>query len=271
MNENLHLIRDKIIEQAPQLAQVITESQQEKYPVLKRFEREMFLARVELVTLYANTLIMNYVERIETIKTWGEEEGTNFASYEAITLDMVLREVPHYRNTIGAVMKHEAIELGLNAAEMYEIITMLDNAVNDIIYFFSVPFVRHEKEMLELSQSMVSELSVPIASVNSKTAILPLVGSLSHDRAKTLEERVLQEVLELQLENLIIDLSGLHTTDTFVTRQLFNLFDALSLLGVKPIVSGITPVIAQTLVNLGLTFGRIASFATLKQALASVE
>lgn len=78
-------------------------------------------------------------------------------------------------------------------------------------------------------------------------------------------------MLELQLENLIVDLSGLHTTDTYVTRQLFNLFDALSLLGVKPIVSGITPVIAQTLVNLGLTFGRIASFATLKQALASLE
>lgn len=201
----------------------------------------------------------------------GEEKGTNFASHKAITLDMMLREVSHYRNTIGAVMKHEAIELGLNAAEMYEIITILDITVNDIIYFFSVPFVRHEKELLELSQSIVSELSVPIAAVNNNTAILSLVGNLCYDSANALEERVLQEVLKRQLENLIIDLSGLHTTDTYVTCQLFTLFDALSLLGVKRIVSGITPVIAQSLVNLGLTFGRIASFATLKQALASVE
>lgn len=271
MNENLHHVRNKIIEQAPQLARVITESQQEKYPILKTFEQEMLPARVELVTLYANTLVIDNIERIGAIKTWGEKAGTHFANYESISLDMMLREVPHYRNTIGAVMKHEALEIGLSVEEMYDAITRLDNSVNDIVYFFSMPFVRHEKEMLKLSQSIVSELSVPIASINSKTAILPLVGNLSHDRAKALEERVLQEVLELQLENLIIDLSGLHTTDTYVTRQLFNLFDALSLLGVKPIVSGITPVIAQTLVNLGLTFGRIASFATLKQALASLE
>lgn len=271
MNENLRHMHEKIIEQAPQLAKTITESQQEKYHVLKRFEGEMLPARIELVTLYADTLLMDNIERIETIKTWGEKAGTHFARYESISLDMMLCEVPHYRNTIGAVLKHEAIELGLSVEEMYDVITILDNTVNDIIYFFSMPFVQHEKEMLKLSQLIVSELSVPIASVNSKTAILPLVGSLSHDRATALEERVLGEVLELELENLIIDLSGLHTTDTYVTRQLFNLFDALSLLGVKPIVSGITPVIAQTLVNLGLTFGRIASYATLKQALASLE
>ncbi|WP_156475968.1 STAS domain-containing protein [Sporosarcina psychrophila] len=45
------------------------------------------------------------------------------------------------------------------------------------------------------------------------------------------------------LENLIIDLSGLQTIDTFVAQQLFNLFDALSLLGIQPIVNGISPAI----------------------------
>jgi len=54
------------------------------------------------------------------------------------------------------------------------------------------------------------------------------------------------------LEDLIIDLSGLQTTDTFVAQQLFNLFDALSLLGIQLIVNGISPAIVQTLVQLGL-------------------
>ena len=83
-----------------------------------------------------------------------------------------------------------------------------------------------------------------------------------------LQERVLQNASGLHLENLIIDLSGLQTTDTFVAQQLFRLFHTLSLLGIQPIVSGISPAIAQTLVHLGLTFGRIKSFATLKQVYA---
>jgi len=271
MDEHLQHMSEKIIEQASHLARVITDSQNDRYPAMIGLEDELHVARIELVKLYANSLVLNQADRVDKLKEWGRKTGTELAKHELISLDMMLREVPHYRNTIGTVMKYEALALELSPVEMYDIITTLDSAVNDVIYFFSIPFVQHEKEVLKITQSTVIELSVPIVSINERTAILPLVGTLDYDRARILEERVLKESLDLGLENLIIDLSGLQTTDTYIARQLFNLFDALSLLGIRPIVSGITPIIAQTLVHLGLSFGRIKSYATLKQALDSIE
>lgn len=261
----------KIVEQAPELAKVITEYQDARYPMLNKAEERLPTIRIGLVELYGKTLVMDQEKRVEVLKRWGEKAGAGFAKHRNISLDMMLHEVALFRSTIGMALKNEALALGLTAAEMYDVINIFDSAVDDVTYFFSVPFVRYEKEMLKLSQSVIMELSVPIVSINDETAILPLVGTLDHDRAKILEERVLAEASALQLENLIIDLSGLQTTDTYVARQLYNLFDALSLLGIQPTVSGITPSIAQTLVHLGLSFGRIRSFATLKQALSSIK
>ncbi|WP_438312384.1 STAS domain-containing protein [Sporosarcina sp. FA9] len=261
----------KIVEQAPQLAHVITESQNERYFALKRLEHELYPMRIELIKLYANSLVMDDDIRISELNSWGEKAGSEFAKYSTITLDMILREVPSYRNIIGTVLKHDAIEHGVDTAGMYDIVTRLDSAVNDLTYFFSLPFVRHESERLKLSQSMITELSVPIVSIDDVTAILPLIGTIDHERSLTLQERVLLEASELQLKTLVIDLSGLQTTDTFVVQQLFHLFDALSLLGIQPIVSGISPVIAQTLVSLDLNFGQIKSFASMKQALAYIK
>ncbi|MEK5068794.1 STAS domain-containing protein [Sporosarcina sp. FSL K6-1508] len=271
MKKYLEHMRTKIAAEAEQIGRAVSESQNNRYPVMGKLGNLLDLERVEMVHMFADTLIMDESERIETLKSWGEEVGTRLANYEMISLDMMLREMPNYRNTLGAVIKHEVIELDLGAREMYDLISVLDQSLNDAIYFFSIPFVKHEKERLDLSQILVSELSVPLVSINDQTAILPLVGTVDHDRAIILQERVLPNASELQLENLIIDLSGLQTTDTFVAQQLFNLFDALSLLGIQPIVSGISPAIAQTLVQLGLSFGRIKSFATLKQALACIE
>ncbi|MER2090243.1 MAG: STAS domain-containing protein [Sporosarcina sp.] len=271
MEKYLQHMRTKIAAEADQIVQAVSESQNKRYPFMRKLDDVLGRERERMVHMFADTLIMDESDRIETLKSWGEEAGTELSHFEMISLDMMLREMPKYRNTLGAVIKHEAIELGLDAREMYDVISVLDQSLNDAIYFFSVPFVQQEKDRLNLTQNLVSELSVPLVSINDQTAILPLVGAVDHDRAVILQERVLPNASELQLKNLIIDLSGLQTTDTFVAHQLFNLFDALSLLGIQPIVSGISPAIAQTLVQLGLTFGRIKSFATLKQALAYIE
>jgi len=271
MKKHLQHLRIKIAAEADQIVQAVSESQNDKYPVMRKLVHVMDPARKKMVHMFADTLVMDESERVEVLKNWGKDTGTRLANYEIISLDMILGEMPKYRNTLGAVIRHEAIELNLSALEMYDLISILDKLLNDALYFFSMPFVQHEKERLNLSQVLISELSVPLVSLNNQTAILPLVGTVDHDRSLILQERVLCDASELHLENLIIDLSGLQTTDTFVAQQLFNLFDALSLLGIQPIVSGISPAIAQTLVQLGLSFGRIKSFATLKQALAYIE
>lgn len=271
MIDHLQQMSNEILNQAPQLAQAITESQSSRYPILITLDRRLLPMRERLICLYAETLTMDKESRLLVLKEWGEEAGTLLSAERSISLDMMLSEVPFYRNTIGTIMKHEAMEFGLTAVEMYDVIDVLDTSINDAIYFFSVPFVNDEKERYKTTQSLVSELSVPIVSITEHTAVLPLIGSFDYDRAVTFQEVTLFQASKLGLHHLIIDLSGLQTTDTYVAQELYHLFDALSLLGIQPIVSGISPAVAQTLVQLGLTFGKVKSFATLKQALAFLE
>lgn len=270
MKELLIRLSDKVIGNAEQLAMLITRQQNERYPIMKELEDELYPARVKLVKLYANALTMEEFERVEKIRQWGLESGTHFAKEENISLDMMLREVPEYRAYIGTVLKHEGINSQISSEDMYELTTALDAIVNDVVYYFSLPFVHHEKETLKVSQAAIAELSVPIAAINDTTAILPLIGVMDFNRGSILQERVLKEAVRLDLEYLIVDLSGLQTTDTYVAQQLFILFESLSLVGTTPVVSGILPEIAQTLVGLGLNFGAIKSFATLKQAIRYV-
>ncbi|MDW0110999.1 STAS domain-containing protein [Sporosarcina aquimarina] len=271
MKELLIRLSNKVTENAEQLAELITKQQNLRYPTLKRDEAELYPARVELVKLYAEALRLETKERGTLIQKWGQEAGTQFAKKEGISLDMMLREVPEYRAYIGTVLKHEGITSGISPKEMYELTNELDLIVNDVVYYFSLPFVQYEKEMLTISQAAIAELSVPIASINDTTAILPLIGVMDFNRGTVLQEKVLKESVRLNLEYLIIDLSGLQTTDTYVAQQLFILFESLSLVGTVPVVSGVTPAIAQTLVGLGLDFGAIRSFATLKQAIQFVS
>ncbi|MCZ8537451.1 STAS domain-containing protein [Paenisporosarcina quisquiliarum] len=273
MNLSSHLMhmKDFILAQSKELASVITNEQNARYPELQRVEQDLFPLRIELVELYGACLGMSEDQRVLVLKEWGEKAGSSTARMQQITIDMMLREVPHYRNTIGSLIKYEAQKLELTANELYDVIDVLDRSINDVVYFFSVPFVRHDKEQLAFSQQMVVELSVPVVSITDEIAVLPLIGTMNEERSRVLHERALTEASRLQIKHLIIDLSGVQTIDTFVAQQLFNLLDSLALLGVKGTVSGISPIIAQTLVHLGLDFGRIGSYASLKRALAVIQ
>ena len=273
MKSNSHLMhmKDCILVQSKELARIITNEQSSRYPELKRVEQDLHPLRIELVELYGASLGMTEDQRVMVLKEWGEKAGTNTARMQQVTIDMVMREVPHYRNIIGIFIKYEAQKLEMTATELYDVIDVLDRSINDVVYFFSVPFVRHDKEQLAITQQMVMELSVPVVSINDEIAVLPLVGTMSEERSRVLHERALSEASRLKIKDLIIDLSGVQIIDTFVAQQLFNLLDSLALLGVRGTVSGISPSIAQTLVHLGLDFGRIGSYSSLKRALSVIQ
>ncbi|WP_075619785.1 STAS domain-containing protein [Paenisporosarcina indica] len=273
MNLNSQLIHMKncILQQSHDLARIITNEQNSRYPELNRIEIDLHPMRIELVELYGACLEMSEEQRVVGLREWGEKAGAHTAKMHQVTIDMMLREVPHYRNTIGSLIKYEAQKLELNTNELYDIIDVLDRSINDLVYFFSVPFVRYDKEQLALTQQMVLELSVPVVSINNDIAVLPLVGTMNEVRSRVLHERALIEASRLKIKHLIIDLSGVQIIDTFVAQQLFHLLDSLALLGVKGTVSGISPIIAQTLVQLGLDFGKVGSYSTLKRALSVIQ
>ncbi|CAN7413523.1 STAS domain-containing protein [Rossellomorea sp. LjRoot5] len=123
------------------------------------------------------------------------------------------------------------------------------------------------EQQLQNQQEIINELSSPLISLNSHTALLPLVGNIDPSRAELILENALEQCVKMEVSQLFIDLSGVVLIDTMVAHQIFQLIDALQLIGVKPILSGLRPEIAQTAVQLGLNFENLTITSTLSQAL----
>ena len=66
---------------------------------------------------------------------------------------------------------------------------------------------------------------------------------------------------------MLLDLSGVVIIDTMVAHQIFQLIEALSLIGVKTDLSGIRPEVAQTAIQLGLKFDNISVNSSLANAI----
>ncbi|WP_054637637.1 STAS domain-containing protein [Thalassobacillus sp. C254] len=105
----------------------------------------------------------------------------------------------------------------------------------------------HEKKFIEAKGELI-ELSVPIVPITKDVAILPLVGTLDTYRTQELMEKTLKSGSDLGLTYLVIDLSGVHMIDTAVAQNLFQLREALQLLGITGIMAGVRPELAQTMV-----------------------
>ncbi|WP_407984346.1 STAS domain-containing protein [Priestia abyssalis] len=130
-------------------------------------------------------------------------------------------------------------------------------------------FHKYSNIQLKAQQEMINELSSPVITLNNDTALLPLVGDIDTARAKMILENTLKQCAGNRVAHLYIDLSGVVMVDTMVAHQIFQLIEALELLGVKSTISGIRPEIAMTALQLGLSFDKISIKSTLSQAIAS--
>lgn len=123
------------------------------------------------------------------------------------------------------------------------------------------------QQKLHAQRELIDELGSPVIRLNKDLALLPLIGDIDTVRAKNLLEKTLRQCAEGQFSRLLIDLSGVVMIDTMVAHQIFQMIEALDMIGVKSILSGIRPEIAQTAVQLGIDFNNIAIVSTLEEAI----
>lgn len=141
------------------------------------------------------------------------------------------------------------------------------DTMDDVVTWFMEEHHKASTMRLKGQQEMINELSSPVISLNNNMGLLPLVGDIDTARAKLILENTLEQCSERRLNHLLIDLSGVVMIDTMVAHQIFQLIDALSLIGVKTTLSGIRPEIAQTAVQLGLSFDKVSITSTLSSAI----
>lgn len=145
---------------------------------------------------------------------------------------------------------------------------MIIKAFDKVVLRFVEEHQKVSEQKLKAQQEMIQELSSPVIALDNNRALLPLVGDIDTGRAKFMLEHTLEQCSKLGINHLFIDLSGVVIIDTMVADQIFQLIKALTLIGVKCSLSGIRPEIAQTTVNLGLSFDNVSIKPTLAGALS---
>jgi rsbT co-antagonist protein RsbR len=78
----------------------------------------------------------------------------------------------------------------------------------------------------------------------------------------------LDKIGETQARIFILDISGVGVVDTAVANHLIKITRATRLMGCECTISGVSPSIAQTIVDLGIDVGKVKTTATMKDALS---
>jgi rsbT co-antagonist protein RsbR len=127
--------------------------------------------------------------------------------------------------------------------------------------------VRQEQKLLEQSRTIM-EISTPALKLWDRVVILPVVGVVDSLRAQQMMNTMLKKITETLSKVIILDIAGVAAVDTAVANHLIKIAKATKLMGCRCIISGISPAVAETIVQLGIDLGDVATNSTLKDALA---
>ena len=112
-------------------------------------------------------------------------------------------------------------------------------------------------------------MSTPVTAIWEDVLLLPIVGVVDSQRAQEIMNAMLAKVADTSSKVAILDIGGVAIVDTAVANHLIKITKATKLMGCNCTISGVSPAIAQTIVELGIDVGEVQTTATLKDALAS--
>ncbi|HEV2862246.1 MAG TPA: STAS domain-containing protein [Pyrinomonadaceae bacterium] len=128
-------------------------------------------------------------------------------------------------------------------------------------------FIRSREEIIRQQRADMLELSTPVIKVWDKILTLPIIGTLDSRRAQMMMEALLQKVVETGSTIAILDITGVRTMDTLVANHLIKTVTAARLMGARCILTGVSPAIAQTMVQLGIDLTQITTRAQMSDGI----
>ncbi|HEX8459419.1 MAG TPA: STAS domain-containing protein [Pyrinomonadaceae bacterium] len=128
-------------------------------------------------------------------------------------------------------------------------------------------FIRSREEIIRQQRADMLELSTPVIKVWDKILTLPIVGTLDSRRAQMMTEALLQRIVDTGSTVAILDITGVRTMDTLVANHLIKTVTAARLMGARCILTGVSPAIAQTMVQLGIDLTQITTRAQMSDGI----
>jgi len=220
------------------------------------------------VRLVAKSLFQTDDEMKDTISAWTSQTAADRIRSQTKLTEVawnsgVFRRV--YWEYIQKFVKQTDLDITLDDVFMWE--KKLNYTLDYVLETFIISFMEIMMNRLSSQASLIRELSAPVITLTNNVGLLPLIGEIDTTRARSLMESTLTQCVQEGINTLVLDLSGVVMVDTMVAHQIFKLMDALKLLGIQSVMTGIRPEVAQTAVQLGLDFSGIMTAGNLQNVI----
>ncbi|SDE54160.1 rsbT co-antagonist protein RsbR [Priestia aryabhattai B8W22] len=257
LNDNAKMLAHEIVQEISQ------------YPNFKAFKEELeqaIIVYTEFIRFLGKSLLSRENNIPEGLIEWSKTNGKRTAS-QGERISIIITRYPPTRLVFIDCLTKISIEHELSSEEVVFINKrfnyLLDISINETLLVFE----QVKDEIIKKAQQEVLALSVPVVPIQDKTAVLPLIGSIDSKRAEFILENVILKILEMKVEHLIIDFSGIIDIDTIAERYLFDIYSVLRLQGIEVMITGIRPELAKAVVRNRIDFSSIKIYTTVKQAI----
>ena len=122
-------------------------------------------------------------------------------------------------------------------------------------------------ELVTLQNQAIREMSTPILEIWDDVLALPVMGVIDTARATEMTDKLLEFVSTNNSKGVIIDITGIDVMDTKTADYFIKMAKAIKLLGSTPVITGISPAIAQTLTHIGIDLHGIHTMRCLRDGL----
>lgn len=236
--------------------------------VLSQIPTPVMAVDTNMKLIFMNAAALNLIG-----KPWKEVEGSMcsevFDSKHCNTSDCRMKKVMEGGETV--TVRNEVNIAGRTIPIEYTAAALKDdkgNIIGGVEYIVDITErVLQERKLAEQSRT-ISEISTPVIKLWEGILILPVVGVIDSLRAQQMMEAMLQKIMETASRIIILDIQGVAAVDSAVANHVIKIAKATRLMGCQCIISGISPAVAQTLVQLGIDLGTVATESTLQSALA---
>ncbi|MBI1797795.1 MAG: STAS domain-containing protein [Candidatus Eisenbacteria bacterium] len=220
----------------------------------------------------ATSVYDSYVEALETrtletLTTYAQNLSERIIprgveTHEVVGIVLLLRDV---------LARSLFAKYHTDSALLNHVLDAYEPAANAIAITVSVGFVRERERVIREQQEAIRELSTPVLQVRERLLILPIIGVIDPHRARQLTEQLLRAIRANRAKVVVIDITGVAAMDANVANHLVLTVESARLLGARVIVTGLSPEIAQTLVNIGVDLGKMNTVGDLQGGIEEAE
>jgi len=125
-----------------------------------------------------------------------------------------------------------------------------------------------QEGVIAAQRLVLSQLSTPLIPISAEVLVMPLIGTIDHERAQQILAALLDGVTRARARVVIVDITGVAVLDTESAGGLLRAAQAVRLLGAELVLTGIRPEVAQTIVALGLDLGGLVTRSTVQTGIA---